>query len=49
MIMARNLFNATVKAGKIDQRHVQIALALVTLGLFVLGAGAPASFGGVGG
>jgi hypothetical protein len=32
---------------KINRQHIQIALALLALGLFVLGAGAPADGGGV--
>jgi hypothetical protein len=30
---------------KIDRRHVQIALLILTLSLFVLSAGAPGSWG----
>ena len=30
---------------KIDRRHVQIALAILALSLFVLSAGAPGSWG----
>jgi hypothetical protein len=47
--MKRNIANLGIKAVKIDQRHVQIILTFITLGLFVLGAGAPAAFGGGGG
>ncbi len=36
-------------AGKINRRHLQILLLLVTLTMLVLGAGAPAADGGSGG
>ncbi|MGB2964027.1 MAG: hypothetical protein WBB69_08575 [Anaerolineales bacterium] len=39
----------TQSAGKIDRRHLQLLLALMTLSLLVLGAGAPAMTGGSGG
>ena len=39
----------TLSAGKIDRRHLQILLALVTLSLLVIGAGAPGVTGGAGG
>ncbi len=39
----------TVSAFKLDRRHIQILIALVTLSLLVLGAGAPAIDGGSGG
>jgi hypothetical protein len=39
----------SLSAIKIDRRHVQIFLVLVTLSLLVLGAGAPAMTGGSGG
>jgi len=32
--------------GRLDRRHVQLGLAVLTLILFVLGAGAPAATGG---
>jgi hypothetical protein len=31
--------------GKIDRRHIQLALLILTLTLFVLGAGAPGALG----
>ena len=34
---------------KIDRRHVQLIVLIITLSLFVLGAGAPGATGGVGG
>ena len=39
--MKNQLFNISLKAGQINQQHVRIALAIGTLILFVLGAGAP--------
>lgn len=39
----------TLSAGKIDRRHLQLLVVLVTLSLLVLGAGAPAISGGSGG
>ena len=35
--------------GKLDSRHIQLALLVLSLSLFVLGAGAPGSSGGIGG
>jgi hypothetical protein len=32
--------------GQLDRRHIRIGLAVLTLALFVLGAGAPAIGGG---
>ncbi len=34
----KKLYNLT---GKVDRRHVQLALLILALSLFVLGAGAP--------
>ena len=34
---------------KLDSRHIQLALLILSLSLFVLGAGAPGSSGGIGG
>ena len=39
--MKNQLFNISLKANQINQQHVRIALAIGTLILFVLGAGAP--------
>jgi hypothetical protein len=39
-------FNLSVKAGRINSQQVRIALAIGTLVLFVLGAGAPQMGGG---
>ena len=43
--MKSQLFNVSLKANRINQQHVRAALALGTLILFVLGAGAPIGFG----
>jgi hypothetical protein len=32
--------------GQLDQRHIRLGLAVLTLVLFVVGAGAPSSSGG---
>jgi hypothetical protein len=45
--MKRHLIDSVTR--KLDSRHVQILLALVTLSLFVIGAGAPACVGSFGG
>jgi hypothetical protein len=39
--MSSKFFNLSVKAGRVDQQYVRLALALGALVLFVLGAGAP--------
>jgi hypothetical protein len=46
--MKNKLSQLFVFTQKINRQHVQVALALLTLVLFVLGAGAPDS-GGIGG
>jgi hypothetical protein len=38
--------NLRLILGQLDQRHTRIGLAVLTLALFVLGAGAPAIGGG---
>ncbi len=35
--------------GQIDRRYIQLALLILSLSLFVLGAGAPGAPGGIGG
>jgi hypothetical protein len=45
--MKRHLIDNVTR--NLDSRHVQILLALVTLSLFVIGAGAPACVGTFGG
>jgi hypothetical protein len=44
-IMTSKFFNLSVKAGRIDAQQVRLALAIGTLMLFVLGAGAPFASG----
>jgi hypothetical protein len=44
--MTSKLFNATVKASRVDQQHVRLILTIGALVLFVLGAGAPTVSGG---
>jgi hypothetical protein len=39
----------SLSISKIDRRHIQLLIVLVTLSLLVLGAGAPAISGGSGG
>ena len=39
----------SLSAGKVNRRHIQIFLVLLTLSMLVLGAGAPGMQGGVGG
>ncbi len=39
--MKNKLFNLSVKTSQINAQHVRAALAIGTLILFVLGAGAP--------
>ncbi len=39
----------SLSAGKINRRHIQIFLVLLTLSMLVLGAGAPGMDGGPGG
>jgi hypothetical protein len=39
----------SLNLGKIDTRYIRLILALVTLILFVLGAGAPSATGGFSG
>jgi hypothetical protein len=41
--------NFTLLLGQLDQRHVRLVLLIVTLILFVLGAGAPEGDCGAGG
>lgn len=44
--MKSQLFNISVKASQINQQQVRAALAIGTLVLFVLSAGAPLYIGG---
>jgi hypothetical protein len=43
--MKQTLFNLSTKAGQLNAQQVRLALAVGTLILFVLGAGAPAGSG----
>jgi hypothetical protein len=47
--MKRDFDNLNLLLARVDRRHVQIILAVVSLGLLVLGAGAPLEHGGAGG
>ncbi len=44
--MKNTMHQLTLVAGRVDKRHVQLALTLLGLILFVLGAGAPGDMGG---
>ncbi|HMN29372.1 MAG TPA: hypothetical protein PKE45_14580 [Caldilineaceae bacterium] len=43
--MKRNFWQLSRTVGQLDAQHVRLALAVGTLVLFVLGAGAPAGRG----
>lgn len=47
--MKHTIRDLSLVLGRVNQRHVQLVLALLGLILFVLGAGAPADSGGGGG
>lgn len=47
--MRNNVQDLKLALGRLNRRHIQLGLAVLTLVLFVLGAGAPAMGGGVGG
>ena len=47
--MERFIRELTHNFGKLDAHLIRLILVLITLILFVLGAGAPASMGGIGG
>jgi hypothetical protein len=44
--MKNEVRNLKVVVGQIDRRYVRLGLAVLTLALFVLGAGAPSIGGG---
>ena len=44
--MKRNIHKLGPVLGDLDQRHIRLGLAVLTLVLFVLGAGAPGVGGG---
>lgn len=39
--MKRNIHYFKLMVGRVERRHIQLGLAILTLTLFVLGAGAP--------
>ena len=43
--MKRNIQQLKLTLGQVDQRHVRIGLVVLTVVLFVLGAGAPGDDG----
>jgi hypothetical protein len=43
--MKLNKSNLVYQLSKIDRRQVQIAIVILTLAMFVLGAGAPGAWG----
>jgi hypothetical protein len=47
--MKHSIYDLGLVLGRLDRRHVQLALAILGLVLFVLGAGAPDVGGGTGG
>lgn len=47
--MSKLTRDASLLASKIDRRTVQLILLLISLTLFVIGAGAPMGEGGMGG
>jgi len=44
--MKRTLRRIDLALGQLDQRHVRLSLVVLSLVLFVLGAGAPGASGG---
>lgn len=48
-LMKRYIRNLGLMLARLNQRHVRLGLAVLTLILFVLGAGAPGADGGHGG
>jgi hypothetical protein len=46
--MKNQLNRITLTVSKFDQRHVRLALIILSLALFVIGAGAPAIGGEIG-
>jgi multisubunit Na+/H+ antiporter MnhB subunit len=39
--MKRNIRDLSLMLGRVEQRHIRFGLAVLTLILFILGAGAP--------
>lgn len=46
--MKHHIYRLKLASSRFDQRHIRLGLAVLTLVLFVLGAGAPNSPGGHG-
>ena len=44
--MTRSINNLKMQLAQLDGRHVRLGLAVLTLALFVIGAGAPHGGGG---
>ncbi len=44
--MKYRLYNLVSTLGQLNQRHVWLMLVVLSLALFVIGASAPADFGG---
>ena len=44
--MKRNMWNMGLKLGQLDSRYIRLGLVVLSLALFVLGAGAPVDGGG---
>ena len=44
--MKKNLIETYLTVARLDRRHAQLVVLLLTLILFVLGAGAPGDWGG---
>lgn len=47
--MKHHIRNLSLMMGQLDQRHIRLGLLVLTLILFVLGAGVPEDLGGSGG
>jgi hypothetical protein len=44
--MKHNIRNLSLAMGRLDRRYIRLGLVVLTLALFVLGAGAPGMPGG---
>jgi len=44
--MKYSLYNLGLMLERLNQHHIRLVLVVLSLALFVLGAGAPADFGG---
>lgn len=47
--MEKSIRQISLNLGKMDQRNIRLVLVILSLILFVIGAGAPATGGGIGG